>query len=153
MSMTLDLRALDPVERSVPAKLLIMLQDRPFRVLLLLSVAWVLGITDLAMTLTYLMNIGMFEGNPLARWVIASGSPYLVSAFKLVTMVVSSSILFWKRNSWQCEIGAWIAVFILGRLTLHWFDYIAGTSKMTYAFALASVDPTQCDGTWATLDY
>ncbi|MFI4870195.1 MAG: DUF5658 family protein [Phycisphaerales bacterium JB061] len=151
--MTLDPRALEPVERSIPAKLLLMMQDRPFRVILLLSIAWVLGITDLAMTLTYLMNIGMFEGNPLARWIIATGSPYIVSGFKLVTMVASSSILFWKRHSWQSEIGAWIAVIVLARLTLHWFDYIAGTSNMTYAIALASVDPTQCDGMWATLDY
>lgn len=153
MSMTLDLRALEPAERSLPARVLMLMQDRPFRVLLLLAVAWVLGIADLAMTLTYLMNIGMFEGNPLARWIIAWGSPYVVAGFKLLTMIVSSSILFWKRRSWQSEVGCWIAVFVLGRLTLHWFEYIAGTSNMTYAIALASVDPTQCDGMWATLDY
>ncbi|PHQ80515.1 MAG: hypothetical protein COB69_05850 [Phycisphaera sp.] len=150
MSMTLDLRAIQPAERSLPGRLLMLFRDRPFRVVLLLSIAWVLGITDLAMTLTYLMNIGMFEGNPMARWVIATGSPYFLAGFKLATMVLSSSILFWQRRRWQGEVGAWIAVIVLGRLTLHWFDYIAGTSKMTYAFALASADPSQCDGMWAT---
>jgi len=150
MSMTLELCALESAERSFPGRLLMLLRDRPFRVVLLLSIAWVLGITDLAMTLTYLMNIGMFEGNPMARWVIAAGSPYLLAGFKLATMVLSSAILLWQRRHWQGEIGAWIAVIVLGRLTVHWFDYIAGSSKMTYAFALASTDPTQCDGMWAS---
>lgn len=128
-----------------------MLQSRPYRVVLLLTIGWVLGIADLAMTLTYLMNVGMFEGNPLARWVIAMGSPYIVAGFKLTTMVVSSSILLWQRQRWQGEVGAWLAVIVLGRLTVHWFDYIAGSSEMTYAIALVSSDPGQGDGMWMTL--
>ena len=128
-----------------------MLQSRPYRVIILLAIGWVLGLADLAMTLTYLMNVGMFEGNPLARWVIAMGSPFIVAGFKVATMIVSSSILYWQRHRWQGEVGAWLAVIVLAKLTVHWFDYIAGSEDMTYAIALVSADPGQADGLWMTL--
>lgn len=151
MAMTLDMPALVPQERSLGARVLLVLQSRPYRVTLLLLIGWMLGIADLAMTLTYLMNIGMFEGNPLARWVIAMGSPFIVAGFKLATMIISSSILYWQRNRWQGEVGAWLAVLVLAKLTVHWFDYIARSEDMTYAIALVSADPAQADGLWMTL--
>jgi len=128
-----------------------LLRSRPFRIVLLIAIGWVLGLTDLAMTLTYLMNIGLFEGNPLARWVIAMGSPAIVAGFKLATMVVSSSILFWQRRRWQAEIGAILAVIVLGKLTFQWFGYIDMSSDMTHAITIVAADPAQSDGLWATL--
>lgn len=128
-----------------------LLRSRPFRVVLLIAMGWVLGLADLTMTLTYLMNVGMFEGNPLARWVIAMGSPALVACFKLLTMVVSSSILFWQRGRWQAEAGAILALIVLGRLTFQWFGYIDMSSDMTHAITIVSADPSQYDGLWATL--
>ena len=95
MQATLPLPALALDQQEAPmVRLPQLLRSRPFRIVLLIAIGWVLGLTDLAMTLTYLMNIGLFEGNPLARWVIAMGSPAIVAGFKLATMVVSSSILF-----------------------------------------------------------
>ncbi len=129
----------------------VLLRSRAFRVILLLAIGWVLGFADLAMTLTYLMNIGMFEGNPLARWVIALGSPVIVACFKLMTMVVSSVILLWYRRKWQAEVGAILALIVLAKLTFAWFGYIAFSSEMTHAITIAAADPSQCDGQWATL--
>lgn len=152
---TTALRLGDPLlaagEPIVTAQAARLLASRSFRVILLIAIGWVLGVADLAMTLTYLMNIGMFEGNPLARWVIDFGSPWIVAGFKLFTMVVSSSILFWQRRRWQAEVGAWLALFVLCKLTFAWFDYIQGSSEMTYAITLVSLDPAQADGLWATL--
>ncbi|MFI4873212.1 MAG: DUF5658 family protein [Phycisphaerales bacterium JB058] len=133
------------------ARLPQLLRSRPFRIVLLIAIGWVLGLTDLAMTLTYLMNVGMFEGNPLARWVIAMGSPAIVAAFKLTTMIISSSILFWQRRRWQAEIGAILAVIVLGQLTFQWFGYIDMSSDMTHAITIVAADPAQSDGLWATL--
>ncbi len=151
MQATLQLPMLATESEAPIVRVPVLLKSRPFRVLLLLAIGWVLGLADLAMTLTYLMNVGMFEGNPLARWVIAMGSPAIVAGFKLMTMVVSSMILLWQRRKWQAEIGAILAVLVLAKLTYAWFGYIAFSSEMTHAIVIAAADPSQCDGQWATL--
>lgn len=129
----------------------VLLRSRGFRVVALIAVGWVLGLTDLVLTLTYLMNIGLFEGNPLARWIIAFGSPWLVVAFKLGTMVASSGILFWQRRRWQAEVGAILAVIVLAKLTMQWMGYIAFASDMTHAMSIAAADPVSYQDVWATL--
>jgi len=117
----------------------------------LLSIALVLGLADLTLTLTYLTNVGMFEGNPMARWIIAIGSPMVVVLFKMATTLISSSILFWQRRNWRGELGAWLIVLVLGHLTLHWFSYIAFSSDMTEAIVVMAADPGQVDGHWVSL--
>ena len=124
---------------------------RSFRVFVLLSIALVLGLADLTLTLTYLTNVGMFEGNPMARWIIAIGSPVVVVLFKMATIFISSSILYWQRRNWRGELGAWLIVLVLGYLTLHWFNYIAFSSDMTEAIVVMAADPGQVDGQWVSL--
>lgn len=129
----------------------VLLRRRAFRVVALIAAGWVLGLADLVLTLTYLMNVGLFEGNPLARWIIAFGSPWLVVGFKLGSMVVSSGILFWQRRRWQAELGAILAVVVLARLTMQWMGYIAFASDMTHAMSIAAADPVSYQDVWATL--
>lgn len=151
MQATLQLPMLTATEQAPLVRVPKLLRSRHFRVVVLIAIGWVLGLADLVMTLTYLMNVGMFEGNPLARWVIAMGSPAIVAGFKLMTMIVSSAILFWQRRRWQAEVGAILAVLVLAKLTFHWLGYIDMSSDLTHAITIAAADPTQCDGMWATL--
>lgn len=151
MQAALPLPALAVSEPASLVRVPVLLRSRGFRVILLIAIGWVLGLTDLVLTLTYLMNVGLFEGNPLARWVIALGSPAIVAAFKLATMVASSSILFWQRRRWQAEFGAILAVLVLGKLTLAWMSYIAFSAELTHAITIAAADPGHYEDVWSTL--
>lgn len=151
MQATLELPALGAMDQTPLARVPVLLGSRAFRVVTLVAVGWVLGITDLVLTLTYLMNVGLFEGNPLARWVIALGSPLIVALFKLATMVASSSILLWQRRRWQAEVGAILAVLVLGKLTLAWMSYIDFSSELTHAITIAATDPGDHADVWSTL--
>lgn len=151
MQATLEMPALDPMQQTPLARVPVLLRSRGFRVVALVAVGWVLGLADLVLTLTYLLNVGLFEGNPLARWVIALGSPVIVALFKLATMVISSSILLWQRRRWQAEVGAILAVAVLGKLTLTWMGYIAFSSEMTHAITIAAADPGSYTDVWSTL--
>ncbi len=87
------------------------------------AIGWVLGLTDLAMTLLPHVNVGMFEGNPLAMG-DRDGLSAIVAAFKLTTMIIRLLDPFLAAQPMAGEIGAITAVIVLGRLTFQWFGYI-----------------------------
>lgn len=123
---------------------------RPARVVYLVIVAWLLGLADLGITMTFLTSVGMFEANPIARFIIGLGSPAALIAFKLATMALTSWIVLAARARWQAESAAWICVAILGWLTVHWYGYMEFTRKTTNAIAVVTLDPAFGDGEWVT---
>jgi hypothetical protein len=114
-------------------------------------VVWLLGLVDLGITMTYLTNIGMFESNPIARAVIGLGSPTLVVAFKLATMVLSTAIVLGLRARWHGEAVALLSVAILGWLTFRWLGYVEFADSTTSAIAVVALDPSQGLGEWVSL--
>ncbi len=128
-----------------------LLLTRPARVFYLVVAAWLMGLADLSITMTYLMSVGMWEGNPVARFVIGLGSPTLVVAFKLCTMLVTSWIVLAHRRRWQAEAVAWLSVVVLGALTAHWLNYIAYAEAMPDILTTVSLDPSYAAGTWVSL--
>ncbi|MGP1273192.1 MAG: DUF5658 family protein [Phycisphaerales bacterium] len=124
---------------------------RPTRVLTLVIAAILLGLADLAITMTYLLNIGMFESNPVARLVINSGSPAMVVGFKLGTMLVTSWIVVATRRRWQAEAVAWISVAVLSVLFVHWLGYIEHAGVATNMMTVVAADPSYAAGEWVTL--
>lgn len=121
------------------------------RVVTLTCAAVLLGLADLAITMTYLLNIGMFESNPIARLVINSGSPSVVVAFKLGTMLVTTWILLANRRRWQAEMVAWLSVAVLSALFLHWLTYIEYAEVTTSMMTVVAADPSYAAGEWVTL--
>ncbi|MEM9166526.1 MAG: DUF5658 family protein [Planctomycetota bacterium] len=128
-----------------------MARRRPMRIAVLLVAATILGLADLALTLTYLTSIGMFEGNPIARLVIASGSAWTVAAFKVLTIALTVWITVIMRRRWQAEMLAWVSAVVMLGLFLHWLGYIAYAESSTGTLAVVALDPSHAAGSWVSL--
>jgi len=134
--------------------------NRGFRILILLLTLVALSGLDLAFTLTYMLSVGMFEANPLARTLASGGDPWMLALWKIGTTTLAAWILFSHRKHWQAEVGAWICTGILVMLTVHWMHYIAHVDQFTTALSgppqavLTSVQPNGLEGYetgWVTM--
>jgi hypothetical protein len=99
------------------------LRARGRRVLILLVAIVLMSIGDLYMTLTHLTHTGMLEANPIARQIMAYNSPALLSAWKLASVGLAVSILYWVRHRGKTEIATWFCFLVLTWLTCRWFVY------------------------------
>lgn len=115
---------------------------------LLLSAVLLMSLGDLYMTLTYLLNVGMLEDNPLARAVMLVNRPMLLIGWKLGSLVLGLGILFWARRSRNGEWGAWICFAALGWLMIHWSLYNSQMRELTPA--IAEMAQTK-DARWVTM--
>ncbi len=93
------------------------------RVTLLVAAILLMGLADLAITLTYMKSVGMLELNPIARYMLDIGSIDQLVRYKLFTMTLSCGVLFVLRKHRKAEFGAWICVAALFLLTMHWVRY------------------------------
>lgn len=82
-----------------------------------------LSLGDLYITLTYLQSVGMNEGNPIARWMMAYNSSTVLIWWKLLTVGLTCTILLVVRRTRSAEIAAWLGCFVLLWLTLRWIEY------------------------------
>ena len=99
-------------------------RDRSRRVILLIVGIVVLSLADLIVTLWHLTSVGMAEASPIAAWIIAgTGSVWLLTAYKLLTVAVCTGLLYRLRSHVEGEIGAWCAVMILAVVSFHWGNY------------------------------
>ncbi len=116
---------------------------RPRRVLYLLIAVVLMSLADLAITLVWVTDIGLAESNPLARWVIAQGSPVLLSVWKLITIVPAVLVFAALRDKPVAEFGAVLAFAVLAVVTMHWYGYHAGLEDLHAALPAfeAGVDP------------
>ncbi len=103
---------------------------RARRVTVLVLATALLGLFDLAYTLTYLQSTGMVELNPLARFMIAVGGAGQLVRFKLLTIALSSGLLYLIRRRPGAERCAWISLAALVLLSLHWVNYIQNAEKI-----------------------
>jgi hypothetical protein len=104
---------------------------RPVRVTVLLCAVVVLSLADLYMTLVHLMSFGMIEANPLARGIMAFGSPAALIIWKLVTVMMAAGILFYARKRRVAEVGAVFCCCVLTWLTGRWIAYNAQVGRWT----------------------
>jgi hypothetical protein len=104
---------------------------RPYRVTGLLAGVVLLSVGDLYMTLLHLTTFGMLEANPLARGIMAHGSPAMLAAWKTATVGLAVGILFWARRRATAEVAAVFCCLVLAWLTLRWVAYSDTVSAMT----------------------
>ncbi|MEM9064927.1 MAG: DUF5658 family protein [Planctomycetota bacterium] len=119
------------------------------RVCLLTAFVVLVGIADLGLTLTLLLNWGLSEGNPLARAVMSYNSPGVVVAWKLLTLGLGCTILLRLRARPVAELGAWVCFGLMVWLTFQWGGYM---SEMESILATTS-EPGQVvtDETWVSM--
>jgi len=116
---------------------------RAQRVLLLLVATALMGLADLAMTLTYVTSVGMVERNPIARLVMDLGHPHFLIAWKLSTMLFGLGVLWYARRTRPAEVAAWLCFLAMTALSVHWLGFTGAVASMTQdygGFAMAQ-DP------------
>jgi hypothetical protein len=100
--------------------------SRSRRVALLLITVWIVGLSDLSLTLTA-RSIGQFEeSNPVAAGMLHDSG--MLSAFKLASLVVSSGILLALRKHWFTEAACWFVFAVHIGLALVWLSYFGHMS-------------------------
>lgn len=108
---------------------------RALRVTLLLVAVALMSLGDLYMTMTHLTGVGMMEDNPLARAIMSYNSPGLLAAWKLASVTLALSILFWARRTRHGEWAAWFCAGVLAWLTVRWVRYSDDLASLTPAIA------------------
>ena len=86
---------------------------RARRVTLLVIITAVLGLLDLAFTLTYASSMGMIELNPVARMLVGLGGAGELVRFKLFTIALSGGTLYLIRRRKGAELCAWLSLAVL----------------------------------------
>lgn len=104
---------------------------RPVRVGILVLAICAMSLADLAMTLTYLLEVGMIESNPFARAIMLYNSPALLVAWKLATVALGAAIIIAARRTRIGEMGAWFIAAVLVALTIRWSHYNAAAHTLT----------------------
>jgi hypothetical protein len=119
------------------------------RVAILLVAITLLSLGDLYLTLTYATSMGMYESNPLARFIMSFGSPALVATWKIGSLLLACTIFYWARRSRYAEMGVWACTLLLAWLTCHWGAYMDQVHEIDQNIAL--VEARHIDGTWVTM--
>lgn len=96
---------------------------RSSRVWLLTAAIVLMSVADLLITLTYLRSSGMFEGNPVARWVISHGSSGLLVVWKLGSVLLACAVFAKFRRRWSTELACWGCCLVLVWLLVQWKAY------------------------------
>jgi len=97
--------------------------DHARRVTLLIMAIILMSVADLVITLTYMRSVGMFEANPIARFMVSLGSYGHLVRYKLFTMALSCGLLYLLRRHRNAELAAWLCAIVLLSLTAHWVRY------------------------------
>lgn len=118
------------------------------RVAVLLMAVALFSLADLYMTLVHLVHFGMFEANPIARLVMAHGSPAALVVWKLVTVGFALGVLFWLRKRPTAELAAVFACVVMGWLTVRWATYNNSVGDLTKDMHIAC--PTR-EPDWVTM--
>ncbi|MBK7403295.1 MAG: hypothetical protein IPJ41_01345 [Phycisphaerales bacterium] len=109
------------------------LPRRSLRVAGLVGIVLVLSLVDLLLTLIYATQIGLIEDNPLARAIMHLGGPWLVIAWKVLTVGFAAGVLIRFRRRGVAEIAAVVCAAVMTWLTVHWFAYIDTSAQLTAA--------------------
>ncbi len=97
---------------------------RSRRVIALLVAVMILSAIDLLLTIRYLGTTGMFESNPIVVMLVEwTGSAAAIALFKLVSVGTAVTTFYELRRHPQAELGAWVAVVIMGGLSVQWARY------------------------------
>lgn len=97
---------------------------REWRVTFIIATIVLVSVADLYLTLTYLHNGGMAEGNPIARWVMSLGCPWLLAVWKGGMVAFTCAILFAFKKRGSAELAAWVCCAAMAWLCVQWSSYV-----------------------------
>lgn len=109
--------------------------SRSGRVMALTLGVLAMSIADLWLTLTHLQTVGMFESNPLARWVMQLNCGWALGVWKLALVGMTCSILHFTRQRRATELAAWVCFAIMAWLMFQWIGYADQVALLTPSLA------------------
>jgi len=128
-------RVLEPVATAFTPRV------RSRRVAILLAATFLIGMGDLALTLTYATSVGMIESNPIARLVMSHNSTAAVIVWKLALTLFGTGVLFWARRTRSAEVASWVVFLVMGALCFHWVGFTREAEKQLAEYGtLASAE-------------
>jgi len=127
-------RATPPTTGAEP--LALHLSGRSRRIVALLCATIALSLCDLVLTVYHLLHIGMFEANPLARWVLHSYSVPLITLYKAALVAIAVGILYKLRWSPLSEAASWLVTIMLVLVMVRWDGYTR---------AIDEIAPLECE--------
>lgn len=116
---------------SIPMARLAGAASRGTRVVALTAAIALMSVADLCISLVYLRSVGMSEGNPLARWIMATSSTSFLIWWKLLSVSLGCGIFVFARRFRSAELGAWLCCAVLVWLTIRWADYSREVAALT----------------------
>ncbi|MBX3360271.1 MAG: hypothetical protein KF912_12905 [Phycisphaeraceae bacterium] len=109
---------------------------RASRVLWLVGLTVTVAFADLYMTLIHATSVGLHEANPLARALMLYNCPWVVVAFRSLTIILFALVLIRARTRPSAEIAAWTCALVMVWLLFRWDEYNSNAQELTTALAL-----------------
>ncbi|MCA9282437.1 MAG: hypothetical protein H6812_00525 [Phycisphaeraceae bacterium] len=106
------------------------ISGRPRVVVLLIVAIILMGLADLALTLTYMRGMGMIEANPIARYMLSIGHERQLILYKLASLGMCCGTLYLIRRHRKAEVCAWLCCGIMLVLSIHWTRYNLAMESM-----------------------
>lgn len=111
---------------------------------ILVSATVVVALADLYMTLLYATTVGMHEANPLARAVMLYNCPWVVVAFRMLTIALFGLVLVRARHRPVAEVAAWVCMGAMTWLAFRWAAYNESAVEITGPMLLATgLEPSE----------
>lgn len=117
---------------TAPSVLPALVAGRPRVVVLLIVAIILMGLADLALTLTYMRGVGMIEANPIARYMLTIGHERQLILYKLSSLSLCCGTLYLIRRHRKAEICAWLCTAIMVLLSIHWTRYNLAMESMRH---------------------
>lgn len=123
-----------------PARIDVAARWRGRRVLILVVATVLVALADLYMTLLYATSVGMHEANPLARALMLYNCPWIVVAFRVLTIALFGMVLIRARHRGIAEVASWVCMAAMVWLAFRWNEYNDSAAEVTGAMLLATGD-------------
>lgn len=111
---------------------------RARRVVVLTCGVVMMCLADLYMTLVYATSVGLHEANPVARVVMAYNCPWVVVAFRMLTIGLFALVVLRARRRPIAEAAAWVCALTMLWLTMRWEAYNESVNELSALMALAA---------------
>lgn len=103
---------------------------RQRRILMLLSVLWLLATIDLGFTLWAQRYAMLEEFNPIARRLFDNGRVQAVIAYKIATLMIGSTIFWITRRRTSTEVGLWGLAMVYVLVMFQWSTVTAAADEI-----------------------
>lgn len=104
---------------------------------ILVAATVLVSLADLYMTMVYATTVGMHEANPLARALMLYNCPWIVVAFRMLTIALFGLVLMRARHRPISEVAAWVCMAAMAWLAFRWEAYNRSAADVTGAMLLA----------------